>query len=66
MKQAKQTYFRILGITMVIYPLCVFVYVWLGNGPLAHINLRPVSVVLPLLPMVVIFPAMIRFLNHPK
>ncbi len=66
MKQVKQNYFRTLGITMVIYAIGVFVYVWLSNGPLAHVNLRPVSIILPFLPMISIFPAMIRFLNHPQ
>ena len=64
MKQEKQRYFKILTITMALYGVTVLAFVWLNNGPLAHVNLRAGLAILPILPMIIIFPAMIRFLNN--
>ena len=51
---------------MIIYSLGVIAFVWLSKGPLAELNLRPIAMMLPIIPMMIIFPAMIRFLNHPE
>ena len=65
MKQAKQKYFRILAITMTLYAIALITLTLLGNSASAAINLRPIIAILPALPFVIIFPAMVRFLTHP-